>query len=107
MELFSAKFTLLAVTAAAGYAIATIGMKLASGQWSALAVGFIALGLLAAVQAELILMRGVNLGVLYLSIIALETLLVLAYAFSIGEGLSFREAVGGGLVIAGLMVIAH
>ncbi|WP_228408708.1 hypothetical protein [Profundibacter amoris] len=51
-------------------------------------------------------MREINLGVLYLVIIAVETLIVLTYAFSIGEGLTSRQIVGAGFVLVGLAVVS-
>ncbi len=105
MELLDTRLLILAFTAAVGYGLATIGMKLASAQWGMLAGILILLGFFAAMQAEIVLMRGVELGVLYLVIIAAETLIVLSYAFAIGEGLNLRESLGGVLIFAGLIVV--
>ena len=107
MELFTTRFTLLAVLAAIGYGVATIGMKLASDNWSTPAFTLISLGFVAAVLAEIVLMRGITLGVLYLVIIAFETIIVLGYAFAIGEGLSPKEALGGVMILLGLAVVSH
>ena len=52
-------------------------------------------------------MRGVTLGTLYLLIIAIETLIVLTYAYSIGEGLSSRDVGGGALILLGLAIVSH
>jgi multidrug transporter EmrE-like cation transporter len=91
--------------AAVGYGLATIGMKLASGHWTMLAGVLILLGFFAAMQSEILLMRNMELGVLYLVIIAAETLIVLGYAFAIGEGLNLRESLGGLMIFAGLLVV--
>lgn len=107
MEILDARLGILALLAAMGYGVATIGMKLASDTWTVPAMGLILLGFFAATQAEIVLMRGVSLSVLYLVIIAVETLIVLTYAFSIGEGLSARESLGGVLIFAGLAVVSH
>lgn len=64
------------------------------------------MGFAAATVAEVVLMRGVNLGALYLTIMTLETIAVLAYAVSIGEGLSPTQMVGGAFVLTGLAVIS-
>ncbi len=104
MDVLTYKFSMLAVTAAAGYGLATIGMKIASAQWSVIAALLILTGFVAATQAEIQLMRRIDLGVLYLLIIAIETLIVLSYAFFIGEGLNMKEAAGGILILAGLAV---
>ncbi|MEM7074097.1 MAG: 5-aminolevulinate synthase [Pseudomonadota bacterium] len=107
MDFVAIKPLALAVAAAVGYGLATIGMKLASADWTALALGLIVLGFVAATQAEVVLMRSISLSELYLIIIALETLIVLAYAYSIGEGLSRRDMAGGGLILAGLVIVSH
>ena len=99
------KFVLV-LAAALGYALATIGMKLFSITWSMAAVALLFLGFAVATAAEVVLMRGVHLGVLYLTIMALETLAILAYAISIGEGLSPVQMLGGAFVLAGLAVIS-
>jgi uncharacterized membrane protein len=100
------KTGVLILVASLGYSGATIGMKMASDIWSKNAVLFLLSGFLAATFAEIILMRGINLGVLYLVIIAVETLIVLTYAFSIGEGLTPRQIVGAGFVLVGLAVVS-
>ncbi|WP_152474258.1 5-aminolevulinate synthase [Roseovarius sp. THAF9] len=107
METFDLRLLALAVFAAMGYALATIGMKLASGHWSFLAAGLILLGFIAATQTEILLMRGVSLGALYLLIIAIETLVVLTYAYAIGEGLSARDVGGGVLILLGVALVSH
>ena len=101
MEAIESRLLGLAVIAALGYAVATIGMKMASGHWTIAALALIVLGFVAATQVEIILMREVSLGALYLIIIGIETLVVLTYAFAIGEGLSGRDAMGGAFVLAG------
>ncbi|HHI69844.1 MAG TPA: 5-aminolevulinate synthase [Rhodobacteraceae bacterium] len=106
MESMYLKTGILILAASLGYSGATIGMKMASGAWSATAVLFLLSGFLAATFAEIILMRGINLGALYLIIIAVETLIVLAYAFSIGEGLTTQQIVGAGFVLVGLAIVS-
>lgn len=107
MDLLDPKAMTLAVIAALGYGIATIGMKVASGQWTLVAAVLIIAGFIAATQSEIVLMRDIHLGELYLVIIAVETLVVLSYAYAIGEGLSPRDAAGGVLILIGLGVISH
>lgn len=99
--------SLLLLLAALGYAGATVGMKLSAQQVGPLAVALLVAGFLAATMAEVVLMRGVSLGALYLTIIAVESLLVLAYAFVIGEGLSGTQIAGGAMVLAGVAILAH
>ncbi|MDQ2094593.1 5-aminolevulinate synthase [Rhodalgimonas zhirmunskyi] len=101
------------LAAALGYALATVGMKLAAGSashagnWTLLALALLLLGFFAATHSEMTLMREVHLGALYLLIIAVETLVVLVYAWIIGEGLGPRDMLGGGLVLAGALIIGH
>ena len=52
-------------------------------------------------------MREIELGALYLLVIAVETLVVLSYAWFIGEGLGPRDAMGGFLILAGMMLITQ
>lgn len=106
MDSYYLKPAFLILAASLGYSGATIGMKIASDIWSGTAVLFLLSGFLAATFAEIILMREINLGVLYLVIIAVETLIVLTYAFSIGEGLTPRQIVGAGFVLIGLAVVS-
>lgn len=107
MTLFQPGTLLLVVVAALGYAIATIGMKLGSVTLSAMAIGIVMLGFLMAAWAEIIILRKADLGLVYITIIGVETLVVLAYASWIGEGLSLRQIGGAGMVLAGLAVVAH
>ena len=48
------------VVAALGYALATIGMKMASGNWTLLALALLVLGFYAATHAEMTLMRNID-----------------------------------------------
>lgn len=101
------KSAVLVLVAALGYSGATIGMKMASAAWGVAAVALLVFGFAAATFAEIILMRGIHLGVLYLIIIAVETLIVLSYAISIGEGLDPRQMVGAGFVLVGLVIVSY
>lgn len=95
----------LLVTAAGGYALATIGMKLASGSVTAFALVLVMLGMAAAAVAEIILLRNAELPVIYLAVIVTETLLVMVYAATIGETLSLSQLSGGLLVITGFSLV--
>lgn len=113
MEIAQFKTYAFVLAAALGYALATVGMKLAagsatnSGNWTLLALALLLLGFWAATHSEMTLMREVHLGALYLLIIAVETLVVLGYAWLIGEGLAGRDLMGGLLILAGVLVIGH
>ena len=106
MDIATLKTTGILLVAALGYAGATIGMKLASGNWTYLALGLLLLGFYAASHSEIVLMRQFDLGVLYLLVIAAETVVVLGFAWFIGEGLGPREVLGGLFVLAGLLIIS-
>ena len=96
----------LVLLSAVGYALSAVGMKSISiGQVSA---GVIALsiGLVVAIWSEVHLLRQTSLSVVYMSIVAAETLLVLAYAASIGDAFTARQSMGAVLVIAGLVTIS-
>ncbi|GHF59862.1 5-aminolevulinate synthase [Seohaeicola zhoushanensis] len=90
---------LIALTAA-GYALATSGVTPQSA-------ALVALGLLAAVTAEILLLRNSDLSVIYLAIIALETLIVLALAAWLGEAITPQRIAGAGLVLSGMALVAH
>ena len=99
---------LLLLVTGGGYALATVGMKLASGAMSGLALAAIAAGLLAAVLAELVLLRNAELPVVYLAIVVFETLLVLGYAAVAGGALTPMQVTGAVFVLAGFgMVTIH
>lgn len=105
IELLSHK-TFLALAAALGYALATLTMKMISGAPSYTLVACLAAVLIGTAIAEIILLRQVNLGLAYLAIIATETLIVLCYAFLIGEGLTGKEFIGGVFVLTGVALVS-
>jgi fucose 4-O-acetylase-like acetyltransferase len=90
-----------------GYALATVGMKMSAIGPGAGPAAVIVAGFLLATLAEVVLLREGRFASVYLTIIGVETLLVLAYAALIGEGLSLRGLAGGGLVLAGLALVSH
>ncbi|MFD1341756.1 5-aminolevulinate synthase [Litorisediminicola beolgyonensis] len=90
----------------AGYLTATLAMKMvADGSASSVAAGLLALGLAAVVLGEIALLRGAHLSVVYIGILASETLLALAYAAWIGEGVTLRQGVGAAFVLTGAVVV--
>jgi drug/metabolite transporter (DMT)-like permease len=100
------RWLLLVVLSALGYAVATIGMKLASTQLTTLAVAIIVAGFVAASLAEIALLKKADLGIIYITIIGAETLMVLAFAALIGEGPDLRTLAGAGLVLAGIALVS-
>lgn len=98
--------TLLVVGAAVGYAVATAGMKAASDGFTPVGITLGLVGFSIAFLAEIVLLRRADLSVIYIVIVAAETLLVLAYASWIGEGLNLRQAFGATMVLGGLVAIS-
>jgi hypothetical protein len=107
MEMFVPKTVLLTALAALSYATATYGIKLASHSPGVTSLIIIVTGLALAVGAETVLLRHASLGIVYLAVIAVETLLVLVLAASLGEGLTLRQFGGAALVLAGLAVLTQ
>jgi len=97
-------FFLVAGTATA-YAVATIGMKLASVGPTPAAYGFIMVGLIGAVLGEIILLRSASLTVIYIGIVVFESLLVLTYATYTSGHLNMPQLLGAALVIGGFAVV--
>ena len=95
----------LLVLAAGGYAVATVGMKLASGTITLMALGLIAVGLAGAALAEVMLLRNAALPVIYIAVVTVESLLVLVYALAIGERLSLSQLSGAVLVLSGFAIV--
>lgn len=93
---------------AIGYALATAGIKLTSdGTTGPAPLLAIAAGFLIATVAEVILLRSADLSTTYLLIVAAETLLVLAFALSLGDTLGLRQMLGGMAVIAGMVLLTR
>jgi small multidrug resistance pump len=92
----------LSTLTALGYAGATVGMKLAATGAPGRGLVFMGLGFAAAALAEIVLMRRFDVSMIYVVIIALETLLILCFAYSIGERLSSSQIAGALLVVMGL-----
>jgi multidrug transporter EmrE-like cation transporter len=105
IELLSNR-TALAALAAAGYALATLLMKIAAETGTFWPLGGIACLLSATVVAEILLMRQVDLGVAYIVVIGAETMLVLSFTYLVGEPLSSRELAGGALVLGGMVMVS-
>ncbi len=90
---------------ATGYAVATLGMKMASDSPHLVTYGAIAMCLGAAVIGEVLLLQRTELGLAYVAILGAETLMVLAIAAILGEGLTGREIAGGLLVLVGAGIL--
>lgn len=97
----------LIFTAALAYAVATAGIKMASTLVSPPALLLIGAGFTLATLAEIVLLRQASLGVIYIAIITVETLMVLTLAAMLGEGLTPRQMIGAGLVLAGILIVGE
>ncbi|NDR59179.1 hypothetical protein [Aliiruegeria sabulilitoris] len=98
--------TLMAIGAATGYAFATFLMKQAADTVTVTILIAIAVVLAATVAAEIVVIRQVGLGLAYIAIIATETLLILLFAFLVGDALTPREMLGGALVVTGVVIVS-
>lgn len=87
------------------YAAATLAMKATSETPKLLFLAAIVIFLGAAVLLEIIVLQQMDLGTAYIAIIATESLIIVAIAAALGEGLGPREMAGAGLVLAGTMLI--
>lgn len=107
MSLFQTGTFGLLLIAALGYSIATVGMKMGSTGLTFTAIALMAGGLFAAAAAEVVILKSADLGIVFITIIGIETLIVLTYAAMIGEGLDLRQLTGAGMVLAGIAVVSH
>lgn len=104
-HIFNAPPVFLIIITAAGYAIATVGMKSLATSISPLGYIILLAGVGMFICAEIALLRQSNLAAAYIGIMAAETLLIVVYAFSIGEMLNFKQSLGAGLVLAGFATL--
>ncbi len=107
MQMGLAATAMLMTMTAVGYAVATLGMKLASEQLTTPAMALMVIGLAGAALAEIILLRQANLAVVYLGIIAFESLLVLLIAAAVGDTLGPRQLAGAAMLLLGVVLVAH
>lgn len=104
---FMTRPPVLILLCALSYATATLAMKAYSVTFALPALLGLAICLALAVVAEVVLMRQLSVGIIYVLVIATETLVVLSAAYIIGEGLNLRELLGAGLIIGGAAIVAH
>lgn len=98
------KFVLVAV-AAMGYALATFCMKHAAVTGALSSVGYAMVIFQLVVVAEVLLLRSMELSNAYLLIMGVETLMIVSIAVWYGETLTWREAMGGAMVLGGLLMV--
>lgn len=104
--LFSPALMGLILVTSLGYLLATAGMKQAATTPGLIAFGLVLTGLAAAAVAEIALLRNNPLPSVYVTILAIETILVMAYAVYVGDGFGLRHATGAALVLAGIALAA-
>lgn len=95
----------LILVAAMGYSAATIGMKMGSSALTGIAILVMVIGLGAAIMGEMAVLRSANLGPIYIAIIGVESLIVMLYAWYIGEAMAPRQICGATLVLMGLVLV--
>jgi small multidrug resistance pump len=91
---------------ALSYAAATLAMKSVSQTPGFVLVAAIAICLAVAVLAEVILMRNMTMGVTYVAILCVETLLVLVFACALGEVPSIKQIAGALMVLGGAALVS-
>lgn len=96
-----------AVGAAVLYTAAMVAMKLWGAAPAVVVAAVIAVTLLGAVGLEIMALRMDRLGMVYIAILAAETLMIMGVAhFGFGESLSPREALGAAFIVAGAAIAA-
>ncbi|MGY6548495.1 MAG: 5-aminolevulinate synthase [Roseinatronobacter sp.] len=96
------RWTVIIILAALGYTVATVGLKLAADRSYMLASGLIIAGFALVVVTEIFLMRRADMTLVYITIIGIETLMILAAGAYMGEIVDIRRILGAGLVVAGI-----
>lgn len=90
------------VIAAPGYTVATVGMKFAALGSYPVGMVLILAGFILATVAEVFLLRRGDLTVVYVTIIGIETLMILGAAVMLGEIVDLRRMMGAGCVVVGI-----
>ncbi|MFN7002453.1 MAG: 5-aminolevulinate synthase [Roseinatronobacter sp.] len=96
------RWIIIIVLAALGYTVATVGLKLAADRSYALATALILGGFVLVIVTEVFLMRRADMTIVYVTIIGVETLMILAAGAMMGEIVDMRRILGAGFVVAGL-----
>lgn len=96
------RWIVIIVIAAFGYTIATVGMKYAALDRYPVALVLILSGFVLATVAEVFLLRRGDLTVVYVTIIGVETLMILIAAAALGEVVDLRRMIGAGCVVIGI-----
>ena len=95
----------LVLVAAAGYGLATLFIKFST---ESAQIGWLvgaAVVLSVCIMAEVMLLRRMDIGTVYLTILAVEAVLILAYTAVTGHALGAREALGGLMILTGALLV--
>lgn len=96
------RWSAIILLAALGYTVATVGMKFAAlGQYP-VATALVVAGFVLATVTEIVLLRRGDLTVVYITIIGVETLMILTAAALFGEVVDLRRMIGAGCVVIGI-----
>lgn len=99
------KPVILLLLTALAYVVATIAMKAAATTLHTGTVLWLIVSLAAVGVLEVLVLQRVNLAAAYVTVLGIETLLVLGFATAIGEGLAPREMAGAALVLFGAIIL--
>lgn len=90
------------LASAAFYTVSMVAMKLWGSGPTALLALVIAIALFAAVGAEIAALRHERLGLVYVSILGVEAVMIAVVSWALfGESFSPRELAGGLMIVAG------
>lgn len=96
------RWIVIIILAALGYTIATVGMKYAALGSLPIATILIVSGFILATVAEVFLLRRGDLTVVYVTIIGVETIMILVAGAMLGEIIDLRRILGAGCVVVGI-----
>lgn len=100
------RWIVVIMLAALGYTVATVGMKLAADRSYALAAALILSGFVLVIVTEIFLLRRADMTTVYVTIIGVETLMILAAGAMMGEVVDMRRILGAGCVVAGIALVS-
>lgn len=100
------RWIVILVLAAFGYTVATVGLKLAADRSYALAAVLIVVGFALVIVTEIFLLRRSDMTIVYVTIIGIETIMILAAGAMLGEVVDMRRILGAGCVVAGIALVS-
>lgn len=104
-SLFTKPMHLIGMTSLC-YVLATVAMKQVASGAGLAAIAMLAACLAAGAAFEVLTFQRASVGSAYVAILGVESLLIIAFAVAIGEGLTAREAAGVVLVIGGTAILS-